>query len=68
MKQGSAELPCLRVKILQVAEARAATADYHRSNQATLDLTLKLKAERVARHTLQVEATSKKSRRKAKSA
>jgi hypothetical protein len=58
----------LERKILQVAEARAAMDDYHRSNQATLDLTVKLKADRIARQALQVEATSKKAGRKAKSA
>lgn len=58
----------LERKILQTAEARAAMADYHRSNQARLDLTVKLKAERLARQALQVEAASKKSRRQAKAA
>ena len=58
----------LERKIAQAAEGRAATVDYHRSNQATLDLTVKLKAERLARQALQVEATSKKPRRKMKAA
>ena len=61
----------LERKILHVADARAAMAEYHRSNQATLDLTDKLKAERLARQALQMEEpTSKKSTsstRKAKS-
>jgi uncharacterized protein YqfA (UPF0365 family) len=65
MKQGSVELPCLR-KITQVAEGRAAMADYHRSNQAALDQTAKLRAERLARQAMHVEATSKKPKRMAK--
>ena len=43
-------------------------ADYDRSNQATLDLTAKLKAERLVRQAMPVEAASKKPKRKAKAA
>jgi hypothetical protein len=55
-------------KILQAAEGRAAMADYDRSNQATLDLTAKLKAERLVRQAMPVEEASKKPKRKAKAA
>jgi hypothetical protein len=60
----------LERKITQVAERRAAMADYHRSNQAALDQTAKLRAERLARQAMpmHVEATSKKPKRKAKAA
>jgi hypothetical protein len=58
----------LERKIAQVAEGRAAMADYHRSNQATLDLTAKLRAERLARQAMHVEPTPKKPKRKAKAA
>jgi hypothetical protein len=36
-------------KISQADEGRVAMAEYHRSHQATLDLTAKLKAQRLAR-------------------
>ena len=58
----------LERKILQAAEGRAATADYHRSNQATVDLTAKLKSERLVRQAMPLAATSKKPKRKAKAA
>jgi hypothetical protein len=58
----------LERKILQTAEGRAAMADYHRSNQATVDLTAKLKSERLVRQAIPVEAPSKKPKRKAKAA
>jgi hypothetical protein len=58
----------LERKITQAAEGRAAMADYHRSNQTTIDLTAKLRAERLVRLAMQVKATSKKPKRKAKAA
>jgi hypothetical protein len=58
----------LERNILQAAEGRAAMADYHRSNQATVDLTAKLKLERLLRQAMPVAATSKKPKRKAKAA
>jgi len=58
----------LERKILQATEGRAAMADYHRSNQATVDLTAKLKSERLVRQAVPVEAISKKPKRKAKAA
>lgn len=58
----------LERKVLQAAEGRTAMADYHRSNQATVALTAKLKAERLVRQAIPVAAASKKPKRKAKAA
>jgi hypothetical protein len=69
---GERRAALLARKIAQLAEGRAAMADYHRSNQATLDLTAKLRAERLARQAMHIDAISKaperKPRRKAKAA
>jgi len=56
----------LERKILQAAEGRAAMADYQRSSQATVDLTAKLKLERLLRQAVPAAVISKKPKRKAK--
>jgi LPS O-antigen subunit length determinant protein (WzzB/FepE family) len=43
-------------KISQADEGRAAMDDYHRSHQATLDRTARLRALRLAQQTVPVEA------------
>jgi hypothetical protein len=56
-------------RISQADEGRAAMDDYHRSHQATLDRTARLRALRLAQQTVPVEAKpakSKKPTRKAK--
>ena len=56
----------LQRKIAQVTEGRVAMADYHKSSQATLDLTAKLRAERLARQAVPEEVTYKKPKPKPK--
>ena len=53
-------------KMTQADEGRTAMADYERQQQATIDRTAKLKALRLAKEAVPVEAKPKKPKRKAK--
>lgn len=53
-------------KISQAEEGRAAMDDYHRSHEATLDRTARLRALRLAQQTAPVEAKPQKAQKPTK--
>ena len=53
-------------KMLQIDEGRTAMDEYHRSHEATLERTAKLRALRLAQEALPVEAKPEKAKKPAK--